>query len=99
MTFKENLAYPSYWLIAVADPSERPVGPGAPSLFLHQIEARRDEKNFFWRPPLSQGLHPALLNYSLFGLYKNLKVSKFWREILLIIYTVIPTYFVVDLSL
>ena len=38
--------FPSYWLIALADPRERP------SLFLDQTEARRDEKQFFGdRPP------------------------------------------------
>ena len=38
--------FPSYWLIAVADPRERP------SLFLVQTVARRDEKKFCGdRPP------------------------------------------------
>ena len=85
--------FPSYWLIALADPRERP------SLFLDQTEARRDENKFFRdRPPLSQGLYPAL-NCSLFVFYKYLKVSKFWKKILHIICMMIRTYFVVDLSL
>ena len=58
---------------SVADPDEGPGLPSPPLLFLDQTEARKVEKNFFWRPappylrvwmipplPLPQGLYPAL---------------------------------------
>ena len=44
--------------VCVTDPGDGPGGPGSPSLFLDQIDARRAEKKFLRSPPptLSQGL-------------------------------------------
>ena len=53
-----SLSSPEFY--SVADPGERPGGPGPP-LFLDQTKARRVEKNFLETcptplPPLSKGL-------------------------------------------
>ena len=61
-----SLSSPEFY--SVADPGERPGGPGLP-LFLDQTKARRVEKNFLETcpPPLSKGLddHSPFLSQGL----------------------------------
>jgi len=72
-TWHRRLQDPRSFALPLADPGESPPTP----LIFRPNWGPRGPKNFFWRPPLSQSLDPALTSATVSGLSASVTASAF----------------------